>query len=57
MQFFYVLFKDSYRFIYRVDKAAFLVDYNVYSKNTPGINQFKFKIELSKLHEYLLNFF
>ncbi|KAL4475801.1 hypothetical protein ABPG72_011362 [Tetrahymena utriculariae] len=55
---FYInLYKDFTSFIYSYNAAAFKQSFNSFNSNTPAMKQFQFKIELSKTHEYLLNFF
>ncbi|EAR91309.2 transmembrane protein, putative (macronuclear) [Tetrahymena thermophila SB210] len=55
---FYInLYKDFTSFIYSYNAAAFQQNFNNFNSNTPAMKQFQFKIELSKAHEYLLNFF
>ncbi|KAL4478419.1 hypothetical protein ABPG74_006654 [Tetrahymena malaccensis] len=55
---FYInLYKDFTSFIYSYNAATFQQNFNSFNSNTPAMKQFQFKIELSKAHEYLLNFF
>ncbi|KAL4469517.1 hypothetical protein ABPG74_004770 [Tetrahymena malaccensis] len=51
------VYKDFTSFIYSYNSDIFQQSYNSYNQNVPTYKQFQLKIELSKAHEYLLNFF
>ncbi|KAL4488054.1 hypothetical protein ABPG72_009392 [Tetrahymena utriculariae] len=51
------VYKDFTSFIYSQNVDIFQQSYNSYNQNVPTYKQFQLKMELSKAHEYLLNFF
>ncbi|EAR87615.3 transmembrane protein, putative (macronuclear) [Tetrahymena thermophila SB210] len=55
--FFISIYKDYMTFAMSQNATQFQQSFNKYNKNVLAIKQFQFKIELSKDHEYLLNFF
>ncbi|KAL4490446.1 hypothetical protein ABPG72_002656 [Tetrahymena utriculariae] len=55
--FFISIYKDYMTFALSQNATQFQQSFNKYNKNIPAAKQFQFKVELSKDHEYLLNFF
>ncbi|EAR88486.2 transmembrane protein, putative (macronuclear) [Tetrahymena thermophila SB210] len=51
------VYKDYLSFVYSYNSDMFQQSFNNYNSNVPTYKQFQLKIELSKAHEYILNFF
>ncbi|EWS76439.1 transmembrane protein, putative (macronuclear) [Tetrahymena thermophila SB210] len=49
--------KEFQNFAFSDNVEEFQQKFNQYNLNTPAYKQFQFRIELSKAHEYLMNFF
>ncbi|KAL4509855.1 hypothetical protein ABPG73_023071 [Tetrahymena malaccensis] len=55
--FFISVYKEFMNFALSKNATEFQQSFNQFNLNTPAYKQFQFRIELSKAHEYLMNFF